>query len=260
MDFINKIMPLRQKLLIPFLISIALIYTTMSGDFARFFIKNIIKTNNGLSGSVLASFSDIFIVGLVALFATNFHFKKLFEISGLVKDIKKPIIFILLIFIPVFIVLYFLVGIKETNYGSSFLWNSIGGPFTEEVVYRGLAIGVLVKICNWNKFIACILPSIFFGIVHIWQGEDFTSALGIVLITALGGIYFGWLFLKWDFNIWPAVFMHIAMNSVWSIFELGENALGGQVGNINRLIMVALGVALTYYFTSSKTIGSEQKA
>ncbi len=248
----NETLPIKYRIIIPILICISLIYTTISGDIARFFIKNILRINNGLIGSVLASFSDIVVVGLVALFALNFNFIKLLKVSGLKKDIIKPIIYSLLIFIPSFVILYFIVGIKEHNYNYSFMWGSLGGPFSEELVYRGLAIGVLVKLCNWNKFIACILPSVFFGIVHIWQGEDLTSTLGIVLITAIGGIYFGWLFLKWDFNLWPAIFMHIGMNTIWTIFALGDNAIGGQIGNINRLIIVVLGVFLSFVFNTNK--------
>ena len=75
-----------------------------------------------------------------------------------------------------------------------------------------------------------------FGLVHATQGQDPASIAGIVAITGLGGLLFGWLFVRWDFNLWPPILLHIGMNSLWIVFALGDDALGGWLGNALRLI------------------------
>ncbi|MEZ5958085.1 MAG: CPBP family intramembrane glutamic endopeptidase [Hyphomonadaceae bacterium] len=83
---------------------------------------------------------------------------------------------------------------------SDIAWAGVGGPIAEEFVYRGLALGVLIRWCGWPIWLACIWPAVFFGAAHFAQGEDWGSVAGIVAITGLGGVLFGWLFVRWRFN------------------------------------------------------------
>ncbi|MCR5873053.1 CPBP family glutamic-type intramembrane protease [Phenylobacterium sp. J426] len=93
------------------------------------------------------------------------------------------------------------------------------------------------------------MPALMFGLVHAGQGSDPASIAGVVAITGLGGLLFGWLFVRWDFNLWPPILLHVGMNSLWIVFALGENALGGWLGNALRLGIVVGAVLLTLRMT-----------
>jgi membrane protease YdiL (CAAX protease family) len=101
---------------------------------------------------------------------------------------------------------------------------------------------------------ACLLPAMFFGVAHLWQGNDLMSIAGVVIITGLGGLLFGWLFVRWNFNLWPAVLLHIGMNSLWTVFALGENAIGSEMGNMLRLTTVLLAIILSLRMAPPKPL------
>lgn len=132
-------------------------------------------------------------------------------------------------------------------HASDIAWKGVVGPIAEEFVYRGLALGILIRWCGWPIWLACIWPAVFFGVAHFGQGQDWGSVAGIVAITGLGGILFGWLFVRWRFNLWPAILLPVGLNSIWLVFELGENALGGSIGNILRFTVIAIAVGATVW-------------
>ena len=100
-----------------------------------------------------------------------------------------------------------------------------------------------------NRF---LLPALLFGLVHAGQGSDLGSVAGIVAITGLGGLLFGWLFVRWGFNLWPPILLHVGLNSLWIVFALGETALGGWLGNGLRLAVVIGAIVLTLVMTRRK--------
>jgi hypothetical protein len=102
--------------------------------------------------------------------------------------------------------------------------------------------------------VSLLMARSFFAIAHFAQGKDWQSALGIVAITGLGGMLFGWLFVRWRFNLWPAILLHIGLNSLFLCFDLGENALGGWLLNGMRIGVVLIAVWVTVrWFPAGKT-------
>lgn len=87
----------------------------------------------------------------------------------------------------------------------------------------------------------------FFGGAHLLQGSDLGSLAGVVAITGIGGVLFGWLFVRWGHNLWPPFLLHAGLNGLWSVFDLGEDALGGWLGNGLRLGIVAIAIATTFW-------------
>ena len=87
------------------------------------------------------------------------------------------------------------------------------------------------------------------GTTAIPEATRGAEVLGIVAITGLGGLLFGWLFVRWGFSLWPPIFLHMGMNSLWIAFDLGENAIGGLLGNVERVVVVVLAIALTLWLT-----------
>jgi membrane protease YdiL (CAAX protease family) len=117
-------------------------------------------------------------------------------------------------------------------------WNLLLGPVVEEVVFRGVALGVLVLLCGWPFWAAVFAPALFFGLGHWAQAQDLADAAGVFAITAIGGVFFGWLWKAWGYSLWPPILAHVSLNVVWDIFQLGDNAAGGLFGNALRLGLV----------------------
>lgn len=83
----------------------------------------------------------------------------------------------------------------------SFITIVIVAPLAEEILFRGLILGVLEK--AFNTHIAIILQAILFGIIHgniIWA-----------IIAFLSAVYYGYLVKKYD-SIFTSVIGHISVN------------------------------------------------
>lgn len=114
----------------------------------------------------------------------------------------------------------------------------------------GLYVRVAFPVCKTGFFWAVILPALYFGSVHLYQGHDLLSALAAFGVTFIGALYFSWMYVEWNFNIWIPVGLHLLMNGAWSIFTMEgtEVAAGGWISNIARIISIALAIALTVYY------------
>ena len=169
------------------------------------------------------------------------------QIAGLAKPVLAPAIFAGILFVPTFAALAALFGVNASIEAQDLIFTGVVFPVFEEVVFRGLATGVLMRHFGWRFLPAALLPSVFFGAAHLWQGQDLAESLSIAALTGIGGLWFGWVYWKWAFNLWPAIFLHIGLNSAWSVFALGDNALGGQAGNVARAAVIAGSIALTLW-------------
>lgn len=89
------------------------------------------------------------------------------------------------------------------------------------------------------------LPCIF----NLYQGHDVLSSLAAFGVTFIGALYFSWMYVEWNFNIWVPVGLHMLMNGAWHVFTMEgtEVAAGGLISNIVRVVSIALAVGLTVY-------------
>ena len=169
------------------------------------------------------------------------------DAAGLVKPLKASLVFAAILFVPAGLFLLLATGVAPAVDPQDIVFGGVIFPIFEEVIFRGLAIGVLMLHFRWPFWIAALLPSVFFGAFHMWQGDGLEESLAIAAITAFGSFWFGWIYWKWDFNLWPAIWLHIGLNSAWTLFALGDTALGGQLGNAVRLAVIAGSIALTIW-------------
>lgn len=231
-----------RPLAVALAVSAALVWTTLSGD-----VMHGLTVPIPYGRSMLASLSDVLVmVGLTALAAGRSPLSIL-GLAGLSAPIGRPLVWALIWAAPALAICLIWARLASDLKPEDIAWLSIGGPFAEELVYRGLAVGVLMRVCGWRGPAACLWPALFFGIVHVWQGTDLGEVAGIVAITALGGLFFGWLFIRWNDNLWPPVLLHIGLNLLWQVFALGDNAIGGWVGNTERAVALAAAVAATLW-------------
>ena len=92
-----------------------------------------------------------------------------------------------------------LLGSEKVIY---FIATAIGAPVVEELVYRGVLIGILRKYCDIR--IAIILSSIIFGVLH------FTS-ISVIFNAIIMGIAFSYMYVKTD-NLAISMTMHGVLN------------------------------------------------
>lgn len=169
------------------------------------------------------------------------------HITGLARPVGAAALFAAILFVPAIAVLMIVSSPAANLDPADLIFGGLVFPMFEEVVFRGLATGVLMRHFGWRFLPAALLPSLFFGAFHMWQGDGLEESLTIAAFTAFGGVWFGWIYWKWDFNLWPAFFLHAGLNLLWPIFALGDTALGGQLGNIIRVSVILGSVALTIW-------------
>ncbi len=94
-------------------------------------------------------------------------------------------------------------------------FTGFGAGIVEELVFRGIMMNIIQK--RFNKFVAILVPSLLFGVVHI-IGMDFSLLSCILVIVA--GTMVGVMFSLITFltkSVWNSAIVH----AVWNIVILG---------------------------------------
>ncbi len=131
----------------------------------------------------------------------------------------------------------------------SILLGAVVAAIAEEIYFRGFLFGQLYRRVGLWFVIAAGSSAILFGVAHLYQGEGLIETAGIFAVTLIGGLWFSWLYMRWNFNLWVPINFHLLMNLYWSSFEVGNNALGGLEANIYRIITIGLSIWLTLRWT-----------
>ncbi len=176
--------------------------------------------------------------------------KGLFSFLGLSGNMLKGFGIALLCVLPFYLVFPLFGGLNTELTFSVIYDRAILTGFKEELVFRAFMFGLLFRYAKTGFFWAVILPALYFGSVHLYQGHDILSALAAFGVTFIGALYFSWMYIEWNFNIWIPAGLHILMNGAWFIFTMEgtEVAAGGLISNIARMISIALAIAFTVYY------------
>lgn len=233
------------SLLVAAAVSAALAWSMVSGDVVRALPLTLPKVP--YLRSAIATLSDIVVMIGLAAAAARLSPAGVLSLTGVTELRRKHLIWTGLVFGPVIIAAALLAPLASNLTATDFVWPGVVAPFAEELFYRGLAVGLLMRLAGWRFLPAVLWPAVFFGLAHLWQGNSPTETAMAVAITGIGGLGFGWLFVRWGFALWPPIFLHIGMNSLWTAFALGENAVGGLTGNGLRLATIILAIGLTLW-------------
>jgi uncharacterized protein len=114
----------------------------------------------------------------------------------------------------------------------------------EEALFRGFLFGVLFKRARWGFVPASLIAALVFGIGHLYQGNDLLSAFGAFAVTALGSLWFSWLYIAWD-SLWVPIGLHVLLNLYWELFTNDQTAVGSGLSNLFRGLVIALSIMLT---------------
>jgi hypothetical protein len=127
---------------------------------------------------------------------------------------------------------------------------AIVSPLTEEVLFRGYVIRQLHRRAGWSFGLAVAVSAVVFGLAHlgsVLESGDFTTLALQVGITGVGGLFFGWLFVRSGDNLWLPIAMHALMNLWWALFAVDETAVGNAAANVGRVLTVVAALVLVSY-------------
>jgi len=238
---------LQQRILLPAGIAAMLVGAIFLGDALRPVLRETPLGGVRYGVSLALNLLDLVLLSAVILLFGGREARDLPRLAGISAPILPALAFALLIFGPATAAAALLAPMAETIDPHTVAMQAVIFPIIEEVGFRGLAIGALMRIAGWPFLLAALLPAAVFGAVHMYQGESLEEIAGVVAITGLGGMLLGWIFVRWGFNLWPAIVAHVGLNALWIFFDLGENAIGGWVGNALRVWVIVAAILYTLY-------------
>jgi uncharacterized protein len=174
-----------------------------------------------------------------------FNLKSLTECLGLKNDIIQGLVYSIVFVLPMLLGSSIIGSLIKDLSITDFLQKTLLAGFMEEYLFRGFLFGILFLRLGWGFVPSSVLGAIIFGFGHVYQGNNFVESLGVFIVTASGAVWFAWLYIEWENNLWIPVFLHSLMNLSWLLFDISENALGSALANFFRVITIVLSIVLT---------------
>jgi len=168
---------------------------------------------------------------------------------GLKHSVVKSFALALLFTLPLFLTFPFFYNLNGDLDGLTVYRGAFTAAVFEELAFRALIFGALYHCCGWRFLPAALPPAIIFGLEHIYQASDITGAVLTFLFMFACAIWVSWLYVKWNNNLYIAIFLHLLMNFSWMLFAVSDGALGDLVSNLARLATLAVSVGVTLYYT-----------
>ncbi len=175
---------------------------------------------------------------------------KIADNLGIQKGFITGLLFAIVTVSPMFISSAVIGQVGDDFKLTRLLHQTVFAGFMEEYLFRGFLYGLLFRKSGWGFIPAAILGALIFGFGHIYQGTTLQETTGVFLVTALGAVWFAWLYIEWNNNLWIPIFLHILMNLSWGLFEVSGTALGGIYTNLFRTITIAMTIIITIKYKS----------
>lgn len=234
--------------------SFIIIITFIIAYYGRTLVSHFIKIPFNSPFLKYTYFYSWWIIPSLSILISLYGYKDLLRLLGLNKGFLISLIFSIITVLPMFISSAIIGDFnKDINLGS-LLHKTIIAGLTEEYFFRAFLFGILFSKLKWGFIPASILGAVAFGIGHIYQGTTFSETIGIFLVTASGAMWFAWLFIEWNNNLWVPIFLHTFMNLSWILFDVSANALGGIYTNIFRIITITLTITITILYNKKKKL------
>jgi membrane protease YdiL (CAAX protease family) len=188
-----------------------------------------------------------------------YGFKNIPEKLGLNKGVIIGFLFSIITVLPMIVSSAIIGHIGDNLDFGTLLHNTFIAGFFEEYFFRGFLFGILFRKLKWGFIPASILGGVIFGLGHIYQGSTLIETTGIFAITTIGAVWFSWLYIEWEKNLWIPIFLHTLMNLSWILFEVSDNALGGVYTNLFRVITIALTIIITILYHKKRGLNINRK-
>ena len=194
------------------------------------------------------------IIPTVIICGFLFGFKMITYHIGLSNGILTGLVFAIITVMPMLISSALNGKINTELNITGLLQKTVFAGLMEEYLFRGYLFGLLFRKLKWGFVPASIIGAVIFASGHIYQGSSLSEVLGVFFVTFIGAIWFAWLYIEWNYNLWIAVFLHIFMNLSWTLFDISSNASGNLYANIFRIITIALTIIITIKYPEKKKL------
>ncbi|PWN68265.1 hypothetical protein C1631_016295 [Chryseobacterium phosphatilyticum] len=174
--------------------------------------------------------------------------KRIFDLLSLNAPLKKGFVLAFLGTLPM--VAGYLVHfnlISKIDVESLFI-NTVSSAFFEEIIFRSFLIGILYRFTSLGFLSSVFFGSLLFAQVHLYQSQDTTELFEIFSITFIGSVFFAWVYIETEYNLWTAIFVHFFMNLYWEIFNVSQNVSGNLYGNIYKVLSLLVIIILVIYY------------
>ena len=219
---------------------------TAWGDLARIVVLRYLAQ--------IALIAGLVFVGLRILGARH---SNVLDALGLARRAGSGLCFALLVCAPLPLVFLGVQGFPDTlPPATNLIRYSILPGVGEEILYRGFLFGLLYRFCAVRFLPAAIFVALSFGFAHIHQGETLSDAAMVGLVTAVGSIWFCWLYTAWGFNLYVPIGFHSFMNGWWEVFSVAQNAAGPVSGLLARGAVIALSVICTLVWRRCRKVSA----
>ncbi|MEM6343805.1 MAG: CPBP family intramembrane glutamic endopeptidase [Bacteroidota bacterium] len=193
----------------------------------------------------LIGYYGTYAIPVLLYMVIRFGFGQLFAELGLEKGFGKALGWALLFTLPMLIGYGIMGDLNSQLSAWSILLGAVCPALFEELVFRAFVFGQLFRHHSWGFVPAAAINAIVFGAAHLWQGNTIGESAGVFMITFSGAVWFAWLYVEWDFNLWVPIFMHFLMNLYWGMFTIADTALGGIWANVFRFLTIGLSIYMT---------------
>jgi hypothetical protein len=228
-----------------------------------FYGKNILNTYISITiptAFLKVSYSYLWwIFPTILVLGILYGFKDLFINLGMNKGLAIGFLFSAITALPMIVSSAIIGKIDDNLEFGTLLHKTFGAGIFEEYLFRGFLFGILFRKLNWGFIPASIIGGLIFGLGHIYQGSTPLETLGVFAITSIGAVWFSWLYIEWNNNLWIPIFLHALMNLSWILFEVSSNALGGLYTNLFRIITIALTIIITIRYHRERGLKINRK-
>ena len=226
--------------------SIIVLLTFLVAVYGRRILLDIIGSDFDSYGLRLLHYYLWWLIPVIIVSILLFGKDRFLEELGLTASIKRGFSYAFLMTLPMFLGYALFGEFNDSETLSGFVKGSILPGFMEELLFRAFLFGLLFIRFGWGFLPSGLIGAFIFGLQHLYQGDTLMEALGVFGVTFAGALWFAWLYIEWDKNLWLVIFLHSLMNLYWSLFDVSESgALGGQFANTFRVITIVLSVYLT---------------
>lgn len=176
----------------------------------------------------------------------------IFKVTGLGAPVLKGL-WLACVFVSPMVIGFVITSELATFSPLSLLDKALLPGFFEELMFRGFLVGTLICVAKWHFLPAALVSAVLFGVGHWFQGATPVEALLASVFTGVGGLWFAWLFIRWDHNLWLVASLHTMMNACWVLWDVDTSAIGGNLANLLRMLTIVLSIAVTAIYSRRRT-------
>ncbi|HPS61759.1 MAG TPA: type II CAAX endopeptidase family protein [Bacteroidales bacterium] len=201
-----------------------------------------------ITGQGLISYILTYVLVGIPIFIGTHFIEKTVSVGkslGLSSNILAAIWVSLLFTIPMFIGGWIFFKFNTKIDLENLVAGTIVAGFMEELYFRGFLFGQLFRNTKFGFIPSILLGAFIFAAGHLYQSQQAGELAGIFIITFSGAVFFAWLYVEWNYNLWVPILTHSLMNLSWDLFDVDTSALGDLKANIFRGMVILIAIIFT---------------